>query len=88
MKGIRVKAEVNLADARDIAISLAERAIELGRENGRVGAEAYIRAIIGLSGALVEVACTGSPDIREVVEISKRAMDKWVELVEGSNTRG
>ena len=77
----KVAVSMNLADVQPMAIELAEHAIALSTKDGHRGAEAFVRAVISLTGAIVEVAATGG-DLREVVNIAKGAMDKWVELVE------
>lgn len=78
----KVAVSMNLADVQPMAIELAEHAIALSTKSGHSGAEAFVRAVISLTGAIVEVSSTGG-DIHEVVAIAKGAMDRWVELVEG-----
>jgi len=79
----KVTVNMDLASVQPMAIALAEQAIALSTKDGHSGAEAFVRAVISLTGAIVEVASTGG-DLREVVGIAKGALDQWVVLVEAT----
>ena len=71
---------VDLSDLREQAVALAETAISSTRVEGARPVDNFVRALLSLTGAVVEVASTGG-NVQEAVAIAKDALDRWVELL-------